>query len=74
MSKQLLHISAGDLLQVKRADIVLGDGIAEVSGPPGRYLVMLAVGVTDKNVPFALEDMLRALGWQPIPKETADGH
>lgn len=67
--KQQLHISVGDLLQVRRADIVVGERIAEVKGPPGRYLVMLAVGVTDKNEPFALADMMRALGWQPIPKE-----
>lgn len=73
--KQQLRVSAGDLLQIKRADVVVGEGIAEVNGPPGRYLVVMALGVTDKNVPFQIEDMLRALGYQPIPKkEESDGN
>lgn len=67
--KPQLNLQAGHLLRLKRASVVIDGGIADLVGPPGRQMIVLALGVSDGG-PFDVESMLRALGY--VPEKPAD--
>lgn len=83
MPKPQIHAKVGDVLQLKKAAVVVGEGIAELETPPGRYMAVLVLGVAYKGQLFDVEPMLRALGYVPEkllyqmadggPKEAQDG-
>lgn len=69
--KPKIALQAGSILRLKAASVVVDGGIADLTGPPGRQMVVLVLGVSDTGVPFDVEPMLRALGYV---KESIDGH
>lgn len=62
--KPKIEVQAGNILRLKRADVAVDGGIANLSAQPGRQLVVLVLGVSDGGS-FDVEPMLRALGYVP---------
>lgn len=63
--KPKIALQNGHVLRLKAASVVVGGGVADLEGPPGRQMVVLVLGVSDTGVPFDVEPMLRALGYVP---------
>lgn len=65
--KKTIEVHAGNLLRLKRADVVVDNGIASIEAQPRRQLVVLVLGVSDGGE-FDVEPMLEALGYVPEKK------
>lgn len=64
MNKHTLQIKAGDIPRIKKMTVQTGVGQAELRAPPRRELVVLVLGVSDPGVPFDVDSMLGALGYE----------
>ena len=63
--KPKIALQVGHVLRLKAASVVVNGGVADLTGPPGRQMIVLVLGVSDTGVPFDVEPMLRALGYVP---------
>lgn len=64
MNKHTLQIKAGDVPRVKKMTVQTGVGQVDLRAPPGRELVVLVLGVSDPGLPFDVDSMLWALGYE----------